>query len=111
MPAETSPDLAAAASGLIGPALSALVGVLMRHSQLAQRGERRFLSPHLLYELPTVMGMGIVGGGIGSYLDLAAPVVWAVASVLGWLGPQALGMIVSVVAEKAGVKVPEGRAD
>ncbi len=105
--ADASPDLYAAASGLIGPALSALAGVLMRHSQLAQRGERKFLSVHLLYELPTVAGMGVVGGGLGSYLGLAQPATWAVASVLGWLGPHALSLLVRAAAQRAGVKVAE----
>jgi hypothetical protein len=104
--ADTSPDLAAAASGLIGPALSALMGVLMRHSQLVQRGERRFLSPVLLLELPTVAGMGIVGGGLGSYLELAPSVTWAVAAVLGWLGPQALALLVGAFAKRFGIGAP-----
>ncbi|MCM8736606.1 phage holin family protein [Azospirillum sp. A1-3] len=108
--AEPSPDLAAAGVGLIGPALSALVGVLMRHSQLVQRGERRFLSPFLLLEVPTVAGMGIVGGGVGSYLELAPSVTWAVAAVLGWLGPQALALLVRAVAQRAGVKIDPDKA-
>ncbi len=104
---EPSPDLTTAASGLIGPALSALTGVLMRHSQLVQRGERRFLSPYLLLELPTVAGMGIVGGGVGTYLELAPSVTWAVAAVLGWLGPQALALVVRGAAKRAGVALTE----
>lgn len=106
--ADPSPDLTTAATGLIGPAASALMGVLMRHSQLVQRGERRFFSAALLLELPTVTGMGIVGGGIGSYLGLQSIGTWTIAAILGWLGPQALTAIARLAAKRAGVTDLDG---
>jgi hypothetical protein len=101
--AEPSPDLANAASGLIGPALSAAVGVLMRHSQLAQRGDRKLLSIHLLYEAPTVMGVGIIAGGIGDYMGMGVTTISAGAAILGWLGPKGIDMVVSAIAKRFGI--------
>lgn len=101
--AEPSPDLANAASGLIGPALSAAVGVLMRHSQLAQRGDRKMLSVHLLYEVPTVLGVGIIAGGIGDYMGMSVTTISAGAAILGWLGPKGIDMVVSAIAKRFGI--------
>ena len=96
-------ELSAAIKGLIGPVISAMVGVLMRHSQLVQQGRRRFWSPSLLLELPTVIGMGIVGGGLAVYLGAPQPVAWAISAIMGWLGPMALS---GVFARITGVQVP-----
>ena len=98
------PELGKAATGLIGPAIGALTGVLMRHSQLAQRGDRPFWSIHLLYEVPTVIGMGIIGGGLASYLQLSELTGWGLAAFLGYYGPRAIDLIVQLGATKLGAK-------
>lgn len=105
--ADPSPDLTTAASGLIGPVITALVGVLMRHSQLVQSGERKFFSAALVLEMPTVAGMGVVGGGVGSYLGAPEIVTWSIAAVLGWLGPHVLTAIAKAAAKRAGIPAEE----
>lgn len=101
--AEPSPDLANAASGLIGPALSAAVGIAMRHSQLVQRGERKLLSVALLYEVPTVLGVGVISGGIADYAGMSTMTASAGAAILGWLGPKGIDMIVGALAKRFGI--------
>jgi hypothetical protein len=110
---DMDPGVVDTSAKLIGPAICAAAGVLVRHFDMARRGERKLFGIHLLYEAPTVAMMGILGGGLGAYLDLPELATWAVASVLGFYGVHALPAIVSAVAQKVGVKGirPEGLAE
>lgn len=102
--ADIPPELSKAATGLIGPAIGAAMGVLMRHSQLVQAGQRPFWSVRLLYEVPTVIGMAIIGGGLGAYLSLPELASWAVAGLLACYGPRSIDVLVRAAAAKLGVK-------
>ena len=96
-------ELGTVAKGLIGPIISALIGVLMRHSMLVQQGRRRFWSLALAFELPTVIGMGIIGGGLAAHLGAPQPVAWAISAIMGWLGPPVLSAIFQRI---TGVAIP-----
>ena len=102
--ADLPPELTKAASGLIGPIIGAAVGVLMRHSQLVQAGKRRFFSVHLLYEVPTVCGMAIIGGGISAYFQFPELASWAIAGLLACYGPKSIDLLVKALVGKLGVK-------
>lgn len=77
---------------LIGPMISAGVGVLMRHAQRAATG-KPFSIRRLSFELPSVIGLGIMGGALGDWLGAAETVRWGLAATLGYLGPQVVEVI------------------
>lgn len=78
--------------GFAGPAISAFAGLVMRHVHHFEAG-RPFSWRKLLIDLPTVGGLAIVGGGIGTYLGVQEQTRWAVAALLGYGGQQALELI------------------
>jgi hypothetical protein len=104
--ADLPPELAKAASGLIGPAIGAAAGALMRHSQLAQAGQRKFWSLHLVYEFPTVVGMSVIGGGLAQYLGLPELAAWSLCGVMSFYGPKAVDTVLAVAAKRAGLSAP-----
>lgn len=108
--ADLPPELAKAAAGLAGPAIGAAAGALMRHSQLAQAGQRRFWSLHLLYELPTVVGMGIIGGGLSAYLQFPELAGWGVSAALGFYGAHGLTFITAAAARRLGIDLRSASA-
>ena len=100
-----SPDLAKALAGLASSTVASAIGALMRHTHLAQAGHRRFWSLHLVFEVPTVIGMGVIGGGLARYLGLPEEASWAVCAVLAYYGPKGLDWGVAALGAKLGVKV------
>lgn len=77
---------------LIGPVVSAGVGVVMRHAQRAATG-KPFSVRRLSFELPSVLGLGIMGGALGDWLGAAETVRWGLAATLGYLGAQVVEVI------------------
>lgn len=77
---------------LIGPIASAAIGVLMRHARRAKAGKPLSLT-RLALDLPSVVGLGIIGGALGDYWGLGETVRWGIAAVLGYLGPQMIDAV------------------
>jgi hypothetical protein len=77
---------------LVGPVVSAGVGVVMRHAQRAATG-KPFSLRRLSFELPSVIGLGIMGGALGDWLGAAETVRWGLAATLGYLGPQVVEVV------------------
>ena len=73
---------------------------LLWHHRLVRRGQRRFWSWELVWEIPTAGLCAIVGGGLASYLGLDSLATHAVVGVVGWLGPRGLEVIVTRLAER-----------
>lgn len=79
---------------LAGPVLSAGIGVFMRHAHNAVTG-KPFSLRRMAFEIPSVLGFGIMGGAVGSYLGAPEVVQWGVATMLGSLGTQGVDAIVA----------------
>lgn len=79
---------------LIGPVLSAGIGVFMRHAHNAVTG-KPFSLRRLAFEIPSMLGFGIMGGAVGSYLGAPEIVQWGVATVLGSLGTQGVDAVMA----------------
>jgi hypothetical protein len=77
---------------LAGPVMSAAIGVLMRHAHRATTG-KPFSIRRLSFELPSVLGLGIMGGALGDWVDAAETVRWGLAAALGYLGPQVVEVV------------------
>jgi hypothetical protein len=77
---------------LAGPMVSAAVGVVMRHAHLATTG-KPFSIRRLSFELPSVLGLGIMGGALGDWLGAPETVRWGLAAALGYLGPQVVEIV------------------
>lgn len=94
MPFSSMPDapawLTKMVSGLWAFMLSAAVGRLMWHTKLVQMGHRKFFSVHLLWEIPTAIGMALIGRGAGEYLQLTENATLAIVAVLSYLGPRGI---------------------
>lgn len=67
---------------------AATVGRLMHHSHEVSKKRRKFFGVELLIELPTAVGMGLIGDALGSYLGLGNEVRVGLVAVLGYLGPR-----------------------
>jgi hypothetical protein len=79
---------------LIGPVVSAGIGVFMRHAHAAVTG-KPFSLRRMAFEVPSILGFGIMGGAVGSYLGAPELVQWGVATLLGSLGTQGVDAIVA----------------
>jgi hypothetical protein len=77
-------------SGLWAFLLSAAIGRLMWHTKLVQMGHRKFFSVHLLWEIPTAIGMAMIGRGAGEYFQLTENSSVALVAVLSYLGPRGI---------------------
>lgn len=76
--------------GLISAMLifgAAVAGRLLFHVQLVVKGERKFFSKKMLFELVTAAGMGIIAGGTAEYLDLTGSPSWAFIALVSYIGP------------------------
>jgi hypothetical protein len=80
------------ASGLVGPIVSAFAGMVMRRAYDHEAG-KPFSCRKLLVHLPTVAGLAIVGGGLGTWLGAHEEVRWAIAALFGYGGQQTLELV------------------
>lgn len=106
MPPTTSGGLIASIQALIGAAgatlTAAAIGRLIYHGSEVRAGRRPVFGWHLIWELPTAVGMAFVGEAIGSYLDLSPTVTMGVVATLSYLGPRgARDIIDRVIGSKA----------
>lgn len=70
--------------------LWAFIGRLVWHIRKVESGERRFFSPHLIWELGLAVGVGIVADGVVAWLGLTGKPAVALIVVLSYLGPGGL---------------------
>ncbi|MDE4098888.1 phage holin family protein [Phaeobacter gallaeciensis] len=88
----TEPGLVDWLSNLIGGAATTLVGAaigrLMWHSGEVRKGQRRFFSRELLWEIPVVFGMAFIGEAIASYLGANATVGTGIVALAAYYGPR-----------------------
>lgn len=94
---EQSPGLIEALNTLIGGAATTLIaaftGRLMYHAGEVRARRRPIWSRDLLWELPMVIGMGLIGDALATYLGLAREVGIGLVSVVAYLGPRGAGVL------------------
>lgn len=78
--------------GGAGTALAAsLAGRAMWHAGEVRAKRRPVLCWDTLWELPTAIGMAIVGEGVGNYFELSDTGTVALIAACSYLGPRGLG--------------------
>lgn len=80
---------------------AAVTGRLVWHTRLVQRGDRKFFSRELLYELPIVAFTYLVGAGIADHLGWTGPSAGATIAVVSYLGPAGLQRAIQLYAGRA----------
>ena len=100
------PEVQQAIIGAVGLLPTALLARFLWHHRLVRRGQRRFWSRDLLWEVPTAGLCAIVGGGIASSFGLDPMASHAVVGVVGWLGPRGIeALLARLVTRYSGPKV------
>lgn len=80
---------------LIGATLIlAYIGRLLWHVGEVQRGRRRFFSTHLLWELVTAIGVGLVADGIVEHVGLTGGPKTAAVVAIAYMGPRGLEALI-----------------
>lgn len=74
--------------GSLSTLFGAFVGRAMWHGSEVRAKRRKFIGRELIWELPILLGMWMIGLGLGDYLALSAKGTAAVCSVLAYLGPR-----------------------
>lgn len=69
-------------------------GRLMWHSGEVGRGRRKFFGRELALEAPIIAGMTFLLFGVADYLSLSVEQAAGLGSVLGWLGPRGVEVLV-----------------
>ncbi|WP_133125852.1 phage holin family protein [Thalassospira marina] len=72
-----------------------LYGRLLYHRYLVSKGYRKFWSWDLLWEVLTAGFCAVMSAGVADYLKLETFTACAVASILGWLGPRGLQVLIA----------------
>lgn len=80
--------LQALLGGAITTLFAATAGRLMYHSGEVKAKRRRFFGPELIWELPIVVGMGIIGEAVSSWFGLNASMAAGLIAALGYWGPR-----------------------
>jgi len=83
--------------GAVGVLIAAFVGRAMYHAQEVKAGRRKPLAWVLLWEIPTILGMGFIGEGIASYAGLGPQATIAVVAIASYYGPAGTQAIVERV--------------
>lgn len=80
---------------LIGATLIlAYIGRLLWHVGEVQRGRRRFFSTHLLWEVVTAIGVGLVADGVVEHVGLTGGAKTAAVVAIAYLGPRGLEALI-----------------
>ncbi|MFC3568420.1 phage holin family protein [Paracoccus sp. TOH] len=98
------PGLIEAMNKLFGGAattlLAAFSGRLMYHAGEVRAKRRPIWSRDLAWELPTCIGMAMVGDGLADYLALTDTQSVALVAVLSYLGPRGAGAVLERWADR-----------
>ncbi len=78
---------------LVGPVISAGVGVVMRHAQRAATEQARSRCAGCPSSCRPSSASGSLGGALGDWLGAAETVRWGLAATLGYLGPQVVEVV------------------
>ena len=91
-------NLWAAISNLLPGSLwtlgGATMGRLMWHGNEVRARRRSLVGRELAWEVPTVIGMWLIGLGVGEYFTLPPNATAAVCAVLAYLGPKGTEAII-----------------
>lgn len=68
--------------------IAALIGRALYHGNEVRAGRRRLIGLHLLWEVPTAVGMAFVAEALASYLGLSSEATTGMVAVLSYLGPR-----------------------
>lgn len=79
--------LGGAATALI----AAATGRVMHHADEVRAGRRRAFGWFLVWEVPTAVGMALMGDAVSEWLDLSRSMSVGVIAVLAYLGPGGAG--------------------
>lgn len=106
MPPTHDGGMIASLQALMGAAgatlTAAAIGRLIYHGGEVRAGRRPLFGVHLIWEVPTAVGMAFVGEALGSYLDLSATVTTGIVATLSYLGPRgARDIIDRIIGSKA----------
>lgn len=82
-----------------GSIIAAVAGVLMRYTHKAQRGEPVDWS-RVWLDGPTIFVMGLAGYAAHEYFHLPEAVGYVAASLLGYLGPSAVQLLIDFAKTK-----------
>lgn len=74
--------------GSLSTLFGAFVGRAMWHGSEVRAKRRKVLGRELIWELPILLGMWMIGLGLGDYFELSLRGTAAVCSVLAYLGPR-----------------------
>ncbi len=87
-------SLFTAINNLVGGAgatlLGATAGRMMYHSGEVKAQRRRFFGWELLWEIPVVLGMGLIGEGLAYHIGAEGPVSTSLVACLAYLGPRGM---------------------
>lgn len=72
----------------------AYIGRLLWHVGEVQRGRRRFFSTHLLWEVVTAIGVGLVADGVVAHVGLTGGPKTAAVVAIAYMGPRGLEALV-----------------
>ena len=82
---------------------AAAIGRVMYVAGEVRARRRPLLSLDLLWELPLVVGMGLIGDGLSGYLALSDRPAAALIATLSYLGPRGAGALLERwIAKKGG---------
>ena len=84
-----------------------LIGRSLYHADLVRKGQRRFWSLHLAWELMIAIGMGVVAGGASEYLELSGMAAAGFIAAASYLGPRTIEAVQAWAENKAGIDKPE----
>lgn len=79
-----------ATKGFVITMVAATIGRFMFHVRQVQRGARRFWSWHLVWEIPTAIGMGLIADSMATWLELSDGTRVGFVAVIAYLGPHAI---------------------
>lgn len=85
---------------VFGVALS--IGAALAGRAMAMGLQRPVIGWALLWEVPVVIGMGIIGSGAADWLDLHGSRAGALIAVMGYLGPTGVMPVLQMLARRGG---------
>lgn len=93
--------LTAKAGWIVAMAMG-LVGRLLYHTTLVQRGRRKFFSRALLLELPIAVGMGCIAHGFCALLRIEGDGAAAIIAAVSYIGPHWVDAVYTVWLARVG---------